>query len=84
MAASATPSFRKMIREFSCKICLELYRNSPYLNFSRFLFLSSSRFCSSEITLNAFPISLLRFAHKISKKRLQGAFLPCKLPKQAG
>jgi hypothetical protein len=28
--------------------------------------------------------SLLRFAHKIPKKRLQGAFLPCKLPKQAG
>jgi hypothetical protein len=28
--------------------------------------------------------SLLRFAHNISKNRLQGDFLPCKLPKDAG
>jgi hypothetical protein len=27
--------------------------------------------------------SLLRFAHKTSKNRLQGDFLPCKLPKDA-
>jgi hypothetical protein len=29
------------------------------------------------------PSSLLRFAHKTSKNRLQGDFLPCKLPKHA-
>jgi hypothetical protein len=28
------------------------------------------------------PGSLLRFAHKSSKNRPQGDFLPCKLPKQ--
>jgi hypothetical protein len=30
------------------------------------------------------PGSLSPFAHKISKNRLKGGFLPCKLPKDAG
>jgi hypothetical protein len=53
---------------------LRLFMGAPYVQ---------GRKTAQNRRFERLPGSLLRFAHKTAKNRLQGDFLPCKLPKHA-